>query len=1042
MIDKLESRLLLAADTTLDPTTHVLTITSNTAGEIFTVTSNGTFYTVNVAGDGFTESDFPVTGGSALRGFNIVSNPGGGATRPGDIVQIASNVLIPTTVTGSTGDDTVQAGGGNTTINGGTGADFLIGGAGNDSIDGGAGRAARTPIPEADDTIIGGAGNDFLAGGASPDNSKLGSVILGGAGNDTIQGGDGRDIIDGGSGNNALDYTDKTSGSGVNVVLPNPANDAINNPVAANRYNSANPVSPTNFPYLGFGEVSSSNNRYYVSEGDQVYAGLDALIDTTDPTTLDYNTLVTNNVNNLDLTASTFHTINTGDATDQVDVFGQPGPYNINTAGGVDSIDGSLGNDTISSGASSGSGRGGANNYDIVLGEAGNDLITAVSGFQDLNGDSTFDNTIAGNDTIIGGTGDDIIHGDNGNDSLDGGAGSDLITGGTGDTTLADGDDTMLGGTGAVGDNDTLEGDGGSGDIADYSARSVALNISLNDVADDGSPGENDDVTETTEIVLGGSGADQLTGGAFTHTLRGNGGNDTLTAGSGSTAFYGGAGKDTLSYANRNTGVSVTLDGVANDGSGTDFVNNDIEVLIGGAGNDVLNGNNVAYAMTIQGNAGNDSLYGGSLADTLVGGVGNDQLHGNAGTDTLDGGVGNDSLFGDDGNDILLDSAGGDLYDGGNGVDQLDMSARTVNLTITMDGNANDGAAGEGDNVLNTVEKLYTGRGNDRITADAASVAAYTLYGNAGNDTISGSGGVDLIDGGAGTDSLSGNGGNDAIYGQAGKDTLRGGDGNDRLLGGTENDSIAGDGGDDTLLSGSGKDTVRGGDGNDLVSYYYESRPVSLSLDGFSNDGYGGEKDFIAADVEGLEGGSGPDKLFGNSAANTLLGDGGNDSIYAGDGADSLNGGTGADYLDGQAGNDTIDGGTGGDAIIGGAGTDTVTYASRTVGVNVSIDNRINDGAVGEFDSVSSTIEVILGGSGNDTIAGGGAIAMTINGGAGNDSIVTGRLNDSVIGGAGNDTISTGAGDDTIDAADGAADTLDGGLGNNVINSDPGLDVV
>jgi RTX calcium-binding nonapeptide repeat (4 copies) len=46
---------------------------------------------------------------------------------------------------------------------------------------------------------------------------------------------------------------------------------------------------------------------------------------------------------------------------------------------------------------------------------------------------------------------------------------------------------------------------------------------------------------------------------------------------------------------------------------------------------------NTAFAVTINGGAGDDTLIGGIGNDTLDGGPGNDTLSGGKGTDTLDG---------------------------------------------------------------------------------------------------------------------------------------------------------------------------------------------------------------------------------------------------------------------------------------------------------------------------------------------------------------------------------------------------------------------
>jgi hypothetical protein len=56
---------------------------------------------------------------------------------------------------------------------------------------------------------------------------------------------------------------------------------------------------------------------------------------------------------------------------------------------------------------------------------------------------------------------------------------------------------------------------------------------------------------------------------------------------------------------------------------------------------------------------------------------------------------------------------GNDVLDGGPGRDDTSYS-RTAPVTITLDGVANDGEAGEADNVQ--VEDVFTGDGNDTIT--------------------------------------------------------------------------------------------------------------------------------------------------------------------------------------------------------------------------------------------------------------------------------------------------------------------------------------
>jgi len=221
-------------------------------------------------------------------------------------------------------------------------------------------------------------------------------------------------------------------------------------------------------------------------------------------------------------------------------------------------------------------------------------------------------------------------------------------------------------------------------------------------------------------------------------------------------------------------------------------------VATGGNGGDLFGATGLkAIPATLTGGSGDDQLAGGDAADTLNGGGGNDILSGGAGNDALSGGTGNDTLDGGTGTDALNGDAGddslienyqtatnlatgatppaadtGDVVDGGDGFDSYYIGASNtdqhngvgtptttpLDVSVTLDDNANDGAAGEGDNVKSDVESVQvtSGGGNNTLTGDAGT---NQLVGSSGNDTI---------DGGAGNDVLSGAGGNDTINAQDG----------------------------------------------------------------------------------------------------------------------------------------------------------------------------------------------------------------------------------------------------------------------------------
>ena len=117
--------------------------------------------------------------------------------------------------------------------------------------------------------------------------------------------------------------------------------------------------------------------------------------------------------------------------------------------------------------------------------------------------------------------------------------------------------------------------------------------------------------------------------------------------------------------------------------------------------------------------------------------------------------------------------------------------------------------------------------GSDRLIVSPKVLILTDLYGDEGNDALTGGQGDDHLFGGGGNDRLTGGLGDDLLVGNDGNDILTGGVGNDVLSGGTGNDALAGGPGVNVLLGGAGADRLTGGVGDDLLV----AGPTAFDLD-------------------------------------------------------------------------------------------------------------------------------------------------------------------------------------------------------------------
>jgi Ca2+-binding RTX toxin-like protein len=235
--------------------------------------------------------------------------------------------------------------------------------------------------------------------------------------------------------------------------------------------------------------------------------------------------------------------------------YGQGNNDFIQVRSGDDVIDGGTGNDTAYYGDRT---------YDLSL------SLDNVANDGSVGGGH--DNIKSNVESLVGGSGDDILTGSNSANYIDGYKGDDSIYGLGGNHTLEGGNGSgsgkhyIDGGTG----NDSMEGGDGNDTLFGAAGNDAHLGQGGNDYMS-GSSG--------TDWFKGGSGNDTAFGGIGDDLFYDEAGEDLYEGSDGadefyadpsneteSDEFYGGFGTDVLSYNGRAHGVRIQTDGVANDG--------------------------------------------------------------------------------------------------------------------------------------------------------------------------------------------------------------------------------------------------------------------------------------------------------------------------------------------------------------------------------------------------------------------------------------------------------------------------------------------
>jgi Ca2+-binding RTX toxin-like protein len=535
------------------------------------------------AGDG--EADTVIVNGT--NGADSIDVVGAGT--PASVLGLAARVNI-TNSEGANDALVVNALGGDDTVT----ATSLPAGVIKLTIDGGAG----------EDRILGSQGADVFLGGADAD------FILGDNGNDLARMGAGDDVFqwDPGDGNDTLEGED-----GIDTMLFNGANVAENIDIAAN-----------------------GGRVLFVRDVANVTMDLD------DVEVIDFRALggadniVVGDLSGTDLTRADLDLRgpNGGgdDAADTITVTGTEGADVFGAAGDA----------------------GGVNVFglkakvNVVFPEAANDRLTLNA----LGGDDVVDATSLKADgiqlTMDGGLGNDRLLGSEGNDLINGGDGDDVAL-------MGAGDDTFVWNPGD--DNDTLEGQAGA-DTMLFNGADVAENV---DIAANG--GRVRFFRNVANVTMDLNDVERIDfralGGADTIVVNDVSGTDLTEVNTDLAAAGGGDGAADSVIVNGTTGDDVIV--VAGDASGVAVTGLAAQVNITGAeaandrltvnalaGDDVVDASALAaisVQLTLDGGEGDDILIGGAGNDVINGGPGDDVLIGGPGTDTLDGGGDDDVVI-------------------------------------------------------------------------------------------------------------------------------------------------------------------------------------------------------------------------------------------------------------------------------------------------------------------------------------------------------------------------------------------------------------
>ncbi|GEM_PF-1744289 len=597
--------------------------------------------------------------------------------------------------------------------------------------------------------------------------NDAGNMIYGYSGDDEIHGAGGNDFIDGGNDNDFL-YGDEGDdiiygGFGKDHIEGGKGNDYLYGGTGENIESGGTEASI-------FGDVidgGDDNDYIFGEEGDDLLIGGNGI---------DY--IYGGDGNDTMYGDEYIEPLPSGEVvlpniSDLPEFDGSGNIMDLGSTSGPNYMYGGNGKDTMYGGVSS----------DVMFGGEGDDIMYGGDDPTSLESNKIF----VENGIMIG----DYLSGEGGNDIIYGGNGCDYISGGDDDDELHgdDGNDSIYGGNG----EDEIYGDNGDDVIFGEEDKDWLYGGEGNDYIDGGNGDDHIEGGDGKNYLYGRNGEDYIYGGEDEDYIEGGDDGDHIYGGNGENIMYGQEGDDYI------------------------YGGNDKDYILGGTGDDHLYGGNGENE--IYGGHGNDVIYDGDDGSYIEGSFGNDKIFAGGGNDYIDPGEGDDYIQDDHGDDTIIFKAGygTDTISDAAGYNTIALSGLDISSAeFRRTGNDLTISFGSDSIILTQYYDFY----NFNINGIDISELINSLHGSDSNDwmNVANSNG-DSLYGEGGNDNLTGNSGNDSLYGGSGNDYLYGNDGDDTLDGGTGNDWLYGGNGNDTYIFGKGygNDTIEDWGGSSIV---------------------------------------------------------------------------------------------------------------------------------------------------------------------------------------------------------------------------------